>query len=294
MKIIMTIWALDIWAGSQTWFWTVCRSLREMGHEVDIWSPKPGSVSDSLGGITDGKGRYDLAITSHIETLGWVRRECQAAQIVHILHGPTDGREQPVDGADVYMAVSPEVARRSAGLGYRTELVAQPIDLDHFRCDTEPRDTLRNVGLMTHHRSAIDVVSAACERLAVRFEHIGGTRAVPDVRKWVESQDIVVTVGRGALEVAAIGRQVVIFDHRKYGEAQGDGLLTPAIYERSARCNFSGRGIGLVRTVDDVAHQLERYDADEARAMRPLLNANHDAAAVARHILSTASKAVGA
>jgi hypothetical protein len=79
------------------------------------------------------------------------------------------------------------------------------------------------------------------------------------MEKLINEADLVVGLGRSAMEGMACGRPVLVLDSRSYMPYAMDGLLTPHNVQALLECNVSGRRYQLEATVDSVARQLEGY-----------------------------------
>jgi hypothetical protein len=74
--------------------------------------------------------------------------------------------------------------------------------------------------------------------------------------------DVVIGLGRSAMEGMASGRVVLVLDARSYTPFAMDGLVTPENVWPALECNLSGRRFQLPATEESVADALAGYDRD--------------------------------
>jgi len=84
-----------------------------------------------------------------------------------------------------------------------------------------------------------------------------------DVEQYINESDLVVSLGRGAYEAMACGRNVLVFDSMHYMGMKGDGLLTQGNLEESKKCNCSGRSFGKKFTIQSLIDEMKKYDPEQ-------------------------------
>ncbi len=273
MRILVANHHLCQWRGSERFTVTLVKELVRRGHEVHVYACLLGAVAQRLSRISRllrsdelSWRRYDLALISH--------NTCQAAfenraPVVMTCHGTVPLQEQPVTGADAYVAVSEEVQDHLRARGFSALVIRNAVDCEDFRPTRPLSPTLRRVLLLSNYTGAVDGARAACEMVGAEFEWVGGPRSRADVAGAINAADLVVTVGRGVYESLACGRNVVVFDRRDYDPVQGaDGFATPDTLPEMLRCNCSGRARALDWGVDELAGAFQRYDPRLGEANR--------------------------
>lgn len=241
--------------------------LKRLGHEVWCYSPVLGMTAERLGAagiqVRDKLQFIDKPHVIHGQHTEAVRAS-QFFQVpwIFVCHGPEHELERPPAGANAYVAVSHEVARMMPC----ASIIANSIDLDRFAfcpTGTKPGKTLR----LSHHT---------------------GATPVWDVERLIRDADVVVTIGRGVLEAAAMGKYVVVCDRGRM-----DGLLTSENFTELASCNFSGRRHGLADTPENVALQITAHKAADLQAIRKRVQADHDVKAAALRYVAVYERAAG-
>ena len=124
MRVLITNATMSQIGGTQTWVRTMAAEYKRRGHDVDIYA-FDGGVRPEIS--------YDLMLINHNVCLGAL---CGTQGTkVFTSHGPHHPLEQPVWGADRYVAVSEEVVESSKR--FNPEIIRNPIDLEKFTPDDE-------------------------------------------------------------------------------------------------------------------------------------------------------------
>lgn len=257
--------------------------LRRRGVLVDIYTPNPGRVSRRLGNTVTRadlsqtpKGWYEAAFVNHWPCLDVISPLGIAQKVVLTLHGPAHRLERPKRGADIYVSVSEEIQRAASEDGFLSEVIRNGVDLSRFSPRRPLSPTLRRVGLLSNYRRAEKGVAMACEIAGCEFMGIGGSSYREDVASAINECDLIVSVGRGAMEAMACGRALVIYDNRGYYPNTTDGYFTPAIGHTSRGCNYTGRALKVPVTPHSLADLLMQYDASHGPVNREYCEQHHD------------------
>ncbi|WP_203568010.1 glycosyltransferase family protein [Aestuariimicrobium ganziense] len=227
-------------------------------------------------------GRYDLAIVNHNETMRSLRRAAVRSRIM-VIHGVVPALEWPVLGADAYVSVSEYVA---SFVPVRSTVIGNPIDVDHFVPTGAVNSTLTRVAMVSNHESpATEILQEACSRLGVELDLVGlNTKLGPtsDPKSAMDAADLVVGVGRTALEAMACGRNVYCM-----GPRGADGMITWGNVDELARWNFNGAKSGALPTAGRLAAGLAA-GYDPSRSLRGYVVAHHAPGVVAQQYLDLA------
>lgn len=267
MRILMTNHFLYRPGGSETWTLTVNRELVRRGHEVEVYAVQPGLFAERSGmAIVDQpRGEYDLALVNHNSCLAIAA--AHSAKTVMTCHGVYPDLEQPTPGASRYVAVSEEVREHLRTLGYRSDLIRNPIDCVRFSPTSQVSDRIRRVLSLCQGIEAKEVVRTACASMGVEFLAIEGDRVyVPEAL--INDVDLVAGLGRTAMEAMACGRNVLVLDSRDYAPPLMDGLIDASNVDQFATTNFSGRCRRLELNTDTVLQAMEDYDPAQASRNR--------------------------
>jgi len=257
MHILLTNYILGGTTGSETWVATVDAELQRRGHTTEL-SKNPETLPD----------HFDLAIINHNVCLE--KAQHLTCKKIFTSHGILPSLEQPVKGADVYVAVSEEVQANLRRKGFTSTVIRNGLDLEKFK-PTEPvNEKLKNVLFSSnYHSNAENIIRQACNLLEVNFTRIGGNNRVTNVPEILNQHDLVIGLGRTAYEAMACNRNVIIYDYKG-----GDGFVTPQTVVKYRRHNCSGRYNHLGYTPHQLAEQMKRYNPNLTLRNYTLLN--HD------------------
>jgi hypothetical protein len=199
--------------------------------------------------------------------------------MVYVSHGPLAELEQPpsIDtGIGVYIAVSEEVRERLVAVTGATDVpvVRNGVDVERFSPRSPIGEIPRHVLVISNHfpETHWQLLSGVCAGRGIDLQRIGlQSRFEWHTEEVINSADIVVSLGRGALEAMACGRAVLVWDH--FGS---DGWLTRESYPRIRACNFSGRSERRTYDAESLRAELEAYTRDMGAINRSLAQEHHD------------------
>jgi len=267
MKILVTNWSLSGRTGSENYARALAGALRGLGHTVDLWAP----------GDNPPTGRYDLALTS--------QRTVEAAKdwadyTIHTVHGTVVPDEKPFAGADRYVGVSSEVAGK-----YGCPVIRQGVDLSVFRNVRPPSTEPMLIGYVSDYSEPPEGLLDAAEACGSLVKHITGEDDMPSMYNAV---DLVVGVGRTAIEAMACGRPVIVYDNRHYQGPMGDGYLgTKEDYAAKVMGrNYSGRTARINPTTETWARWIDKYRWGYDNWYRSWVADHHDIRKTAAEYLS--------
>ena len=282
MRILLTNNHLNTYGGTETWTLTVYNKLKQLGHEVDVFTfQSGGGVSDMITDWHDphSKKEYDLALVNHQSCLMYVKQNVTVKYIKFISHGTVPFLEQPILGANEYISISTEVQTHLQKKGFKSKVIHNPIDLDVYK-PTKP--------LSRSPRSAF--VLCQNQTAQMNVDYLGYiTKKTPSSRALRVSlagdgyndSDVVVGLGRSAMEGLACGRPVIVYDNRHYNyKGSYDGVITKNNIEVLLTKNFSGRVFNRVFEPILVKEEFEKLYVNNTEYYRALAEEYFDASKI--------------
>jgi glycosyltransferase involved in cell wall biosynthesis len=271
MNILVSINHFDIPGGSETYTYALINELVQRGYNVDMYVYKkikknimvdemkvlPVTIYNSLP-----KKEYDLIFASHTSTLSVLKNmKCEKIQTCH---GIFPDLEQPSPFADKYISISKEVESHLKNNGHDSKIIYNGVDCDRFKPINPINDSLTTVLSLIQDPKANKIAQEACEELNINFIFFNKfSKPKFRIEEEINKADLVISLGRGAIESMACGRNVLIFDGRTYagGNPIGDGLITS---ENDAlqyvQNNFSGRYSKKIFNKEILKDELSKYD----------------------------------
>jgi len=234
--------------GSETYAYALIAELQRQGHDVECITLQKGMVSSYVGCLgvpvytTPIYDVYDLALLSHSSSIE-LARNVKAFKI-QTCHGIYPNLEQPVKGMDAYVAISDEVYTHLKSKGYNSSIIHNGIDCERFASSRSINTRLQTVLSLCHDEKTNHYLQSICHLLNVRLIKKNKFDApIWRVENLINEADLVVTLGRGAYEAMAMGRNVLLYDNRRYvgGEALGDGMVDKDNIFSFLENNCSGR-----------------------------------------------------
>ena len=258
MKILLTNNHLSRLGGSETWTYTMAKELERLGHQVGVFTHNKGYVSDLLP-IDDTPRGYDLALINHNTCIG-----VDAKFKIFTSHGTVPELERPVEGANVYVAVSENVAEK-----YNLKhIIKNPIDTELFKPTNEIKEKPETILSIT------DV------NVELPYKIITPSRFEMNMPELINQSDLVISMGRGALEAMSCGRNVITWDNRPYWEARGDGYLDDF---SKLKGNVAGE---YARTDIDLKEEIAKYSKGQGMKNREYILKNHDVKKIVKQYLN--------
>lgn len=255
-RVLIATNHLNRLGGSETWTYTMAKEFERRGYEVDVFTLAEGEVSEKLSVVKHPRGQYDLVLINHNTCLA--RLENVKGRKIFTSHGVFPDLEQPIEGADEYVAISEEVQDHMKEKGFESTVIRNGIDCERFKPKKKINKKPKKVLCMCQGEEARENVRKACEELGIEVDDTA-TR-IWDVEKKINEADIVFTLGRGAYEAMACGRAVIVYDSRVYSPMKtADGIVTRKNAKEIAKNNFSGRRYKIRWTVEDIKKEIKKY-----------------------------------
>lgn len=257
MNILMTnAWLVEP-GGTETWTATVAKELYRRGHNVHIRTTKSGKfLRENIPFAKQFNGQhFDIAICNHKSMFP----DISADKIINISHSPFLELERLQEGCDTYFSVSEEVREIEQKRGFESEVLINPICLDDFYPKVRLPDTPKKVLFYSHYESpSKEIIESFCNELSLEFIPFNRLENRNDL---LNKADVVISVGRGALEALCARRFVIGADDRGYtGLGLGGCGLTYDI-QKSTHDNFTGRLDFKPLTLESFVEYLSAYDA---------------------------------
>lgn len=288
MRIVLSFENFTGFGGSESYTVAVARECERLGHDVTIYSPNRGELAEIVGregipvlGIAALPDGCELVVAGDAATAHDLARRYGDAVKLMVVHSADHMLQAPpqlADRCDGLIVLNDRVGRAVQARGWHAPVrrLRQPIELTRF-CDLGPcRATAQVVLVSTNYVEAArsKIIEAACRAQGLTVRWIGATTrpsAAPEYE--IAAADIVIGLGRTALETMATGRAAYV-----YGVVGGDGWVTPERYAAMEADGFAGTAFG------DVHIDAERMACDFAlwtevmgEAGRDLASAHHSA-----------------
>ena len=287
MKILIGQNHLDTLGGSETFTYTLIKGMLELGHEVDVicgQANRLGIMSNKIKedfdiDVNHINGGYDICLLSHqssVRALYKIMEEhdlgINKKNIFQICHGAIPVEEQPTILPGLrYIAISREVQKHLETFNLDSTVIYNPVDLDRFKF-IEPKDKVKSIFSLSQSNTFNSMLSSICERMDIKFTYNNKfTNPIFDVDKVIAEHDMVFSLGRGCYEAMAMGKNVVVADHRPYQDSWSDGIVTNANFWAFMKFNCSGRFSKRETTIEFLEKNILRYDPKNGYDMRKLV-----------------------
>jgi hypothetical protein len=196
-------------------------------------------------------------------------------------------------GADHYVAVSEEIATRSA-MEFNPEVILNPIDLKRFKPLDRKRDDLPRVLIFTKNAQLQELCKRACGIARLPFDFANyQTNPVYHIDRLMPYFDIVISSGRGVYEALSCNCAAFVLARRPNGyrqwEVQGDGWVTEDNVSELVRRNCSGRTNRISYSAEDLAEELKKHAGPQTWG-RQWVKGNHDVRVLIDRYLAHAEK----
>lgn len=243
------------------WTLSIVQQFRKMGFQVDVWSRVKGQVSTKLKAVKTLKPKYDLILVNHNKVLKKLLAKNIKGFKIMTCHGIYPFLEQPCPGADMYASISEEVAQHLDLMGYNSTIIKNGVDLQKFKPEKPLNEKLTNILILAKGYTARNMIIEACEKRGLYWFICQNQW---HMEKIINDFDLVISLGRGAVEALACGREVLILDSRDYSnhpnQAVGDGLFST--HNKPIQVmghNYSGRSTKYSYEPIDILREFDNY-----------------------------------
>lgn len=284
MKILICTHHLKDKAGSELFTKNLSIELKKRGYEVYVFSPTLGEVSEEIksfsirvvDNLLELKNKnFDIIHSQHNATTILARSVFPNTPIIFMSHGVLPELEQPPSvelGICKYIAVSEEVQNNLVKKGIlkdKIEIVRNFVDTERFKIINQPNEVLKNILVLSNHYSGEikEKLEKVSEELGLNIVHVGlPENSVNNVEDYINQADLVITLGRGALESMSCGRNVLVYDIHG-----ADGMVDENNFFEIRKNNFSGRKYSLGYSVEDLKKELSTYNKKNGLNLRKLI-----------------------
>lgn len=284
MHIVLACHSMTTLTGSERWTAELAEYYFAQRHTVTIfaltWNDAGhrlcAAATQHVDRIDDIPKPVDVIIASQCTTQS-ILQVIPARWRVHMSHGPEHGLELPIWACDRVIAITPETSlARTCEFG-RPDIVYNGVDLSTYQA-THPLNKFGKPSVLSLCKDlyAKDTVAEACAQLGWSFDWAHyDKRPRLCIVDLINKADIVVSLGRGAIEALACGRMVVAADGRN-GNLTTDGVINP-LNCLPIMTNYSGRMYSRPWTADIMANMLrDNYSTDLENWSRRWAEIHHD------------------
>jgi len=294
MKILITNFHLIYLSGLDLFTADLAEELKKAGHDVYIFVREMGFMAEKVkkSGIPitdkleDFKNiNFDVIHAHHNITAILVRAAFPEVPMIFMAHGILPQLDNPPEidiGIDKYVAASRGVAKhltKNHGVpSDKIEIVGNFIDFKKFFSKKEPAIIPKKLLFLSNHndKNVIKVIKNSCRELRIEYIKVGLLdNPRENVEDYINEADIVVTLGRGALEAMACERNVIVYDMNG-----GDGIVTPENFFELSDKNFSGTIFRYQYDKKLFVVELKKYNRGNGRILRNYVKKNYNSSLV--------------
>jgi hypothetical protein len=290
MRIVLSYHQLNGFGGTETYLLTVAGALERLGHDVLVHTYEAGRCAEFARAhgtrVVDREAELptscDALFAQDTATAYTLAARYPGAARVFVAHSTSQPLQSPPqleEVCDAVVVMNDRLQRRVEALAWHPTVVRlrQPIDLQRFcfralerRQRRPPRVVwLNNYGADARRR----LLEQACQKAGLELMLVGdpvGVTATPE--HVIANAEIVMSLGRGALEAMASGRAAYVF-----GVAGVDGWVTASSYQHLESDGFSGRAFGKAVGTEQLFDDLSSWSEEMGEVGRDLACRNHDA-----------------
>jgi len=292
MKILVGQNHLDSLGGSETFTYTLIKGMLELGHKVDVLCGQPhrlGIMSNKIKedfniDVNHITGGYDLCLLSHQSSVKLLSQIIQqhnlginSNNIYQICHGTIPVEEQPTLMPGVkYIAISKEIQEYLKTFNLNSTIIYNLVDLQRFKF-IKPNNKVKSIFSLSQSNNFNLVLKNICDEMGIKFTYNNKiTNPIFNVEKVMAENDMVFSLGRGCYEAMAMGKNVVIADHRPYQSSYSDGIVTISNFYSFMENNCSGRFSMKETTLELLKKSILEYNPKNGYDMRKIAEEEFD------------------
>ncbi|NCU28271.1 MAG: glycosyltransferase [Candidatus Moranbacteria bacterium] len=306
MKILVTNNHLRDKAGSEIFTKMLAIELQKRGNDVFVFSFVLGEISDEIKKhgirVSDNllefqNEKFDIIHAQHNTTAILARSVFPKTPMIFMSHGVLPELEQsPSLNLDIcrFLAVSEEVKNNLIKSGVDDsliEIIRNFVDTKKFKITKKPNGELKNIMVLSNHymgevKENLDLLS---KKMNFNLIHVGlPENPVSNVEDSINESDLVVTLGRGALESMSCGRNVLVYDIHG-----GDGMIDENSFWEIRKNNFSGRRFSKRYNIEELEKEISKYNKDTGLKLRGIIEKENSIDVILNKIIKIYSECIG-
>ena len=288
MRILLSFENFISFGGTETYNLTLAHELERLGHDAAIYSPNHGEMAeharDEGTRVLTGAQlppTCDLVLASDAATCHELAGRYPDAVIVLIAHSADHMLQAPpqlMGSCHAVVVLNDRVRRAVEARAWHAPILRlrQPLAIVRYASMGSCRPSARSALVSTNYVDGprARVIEAACRANGLRVSWIGATTqptTTPELA--IADADLVIGLGRSALEAMAAGRAAYV-----YGVIGGDGWVTPERYAAMEADGFAGTAFpDLQIDAERMTADLRAWTETMGEYNRDLASAHHNA-----------------
>lgn len=300
MRILITNFSLANRTGTELYVFDLCLELLKRGHHPIVYSPILGPLGEKLlaktvpvvDSLEDLGATPDLIHGHHGHPMLTALCHFPNTPAIYVLHDWGAWQDQPPKHPRIlrYIAVDEtcldRLIARSGIPENQTELIGNFVDLTRFQTRGGALPVKAKKALMFSNYMGeggeFNKIKEACRRENVELEILGASvgNCIDNPEDVLGRYDIVLAKGKAAMEAMAVGCAVVLCD--VFGQGP---MVTLEDFPRLRRLNFGRRSLLGDMTVETLASEIRRYNAEDAKAVSKALREQNNLDATVSQLL---------
>lgn len=296
-------------SGSEVLTLTLARNLLKQNCTVTVYSKYLGPLSNEFKNegievVNDLElikhKKFDIAHVHHNINALEIRFFFPELPIVFFSQGVIPFLEQPpVFNINIshYLAISDEVKSNLMNRGIsenEISVIGNLIDSDKFFFQKPLKECVENILVVSAKITddKVNVIRQACSQMNINVRFVGGRFGEveqTEIVQLIQDSEIVISLGRGAIEAMLCGRIPVIYDYQG-----GDGMVTPANFNEIRKNNFSGRRYGYNYSPEDLINEIKKYKPENGELLRLKAIESYAASQVTKKLMKIYSSVISA
>lgn len=283
-NILLTTYYLDL-SGSSTFLQTLADFLKVNNFSVIVFgividdAVRRTMLKNNIRVVSDLEEirnvKISHIISQHNISAIFAREIFPLPPLIYISHGILSPMEDPpsIDiGINRYIAISEEIKKKlinKNGIARKDiTIVRNFVDTNRFNIKTTIGKIPKKVLFISsrHTPQTLDRIKRACSLLKLKLVLLGKNNKTHLVEEYINNADIVISLGRGAIESMSCGRPVIVYDYQG-----GDGLISENNYKLLMKKNFSGRSFKKQYTVRELTKLLKQYNPEFSQKNRNIV-----------------------
>jgi len=306
VRIVIGFLRMVEFGGTESYVLTVAGELERLGHDVLVYVHETGPSAEFARAhgariverVSELPASCDAVFSQDAATAYELAVRYPDAARIYVAHSsgyPLQSPPQAPETCHAVVVMNDRLLRRTEGLGWHPEIVRlrQPIDLLRFSfraLGIEPGRRPR-VLVLSNYTTAPrgQLIEEACRRAGLELR-LAGALAVPTPapEHEIAKAEIVIALGRGALEAMASGRAAYVL-----GEGGGDGWATEDTYPAIESDGFGGRALGHAISLERLTDDLSAWDSSIGEVGRDLVCTHHNVVDHALALVELAERLTG-